>query len=79
MNKQITIAYNMNKIIEVITITEVIGYDFDGSDDCHGNDYGDATLITIFIYSSSPPSAIIKIIATLIAIIKVIITTNTII
>ena len=40
----------MNKIIEVITITEVIGYDFADSDDCHGNDYGGATLMAwIFI------------------------------
>ena len=40
----------------------------DDSDDCHGSDYGDATLIAIFVYSLSPPSAIIKIIATLIVI-----------
>ena len=48
-------------------MTEVIGYDFDDSQDCHGT-------ITIppyhnlHIYSSSPSSAIIKIIGTLIAI-----------
>ena len=63
MNKY-TSKWTNNQITKQI----LIGYDFDDSDDCHGNDYGDATLIAIFVYSSSPPSAIIKIIATLIVI-----------
>ena len=28
----------------------IIGYDFDDSDDCHGNDYGDTTLGTVHKY-----------------------------
>ena len=74
-----------------ITITEVIGYDFNDSDDCNGNDYGGATLIAIFIVIVTAigyhqdhaiikviitTNTIIKVIATLITIIKVIVTTN---
>ena len=39
----------MNK--EITKQMLIIGYDFDDSDDCHGNEYGDTTLIAIFIYT----------------------------